>query len=84
MLEYDLHCKANFGHYIHAHIDLDKTNGMQNRTSPGIYLGPTGNMQGTFKVDDLITGKVKKPRMLSGVLMPDSVIKLVNDWGEKY
>ena len=27
-LEYDLHCKANFGQYIYAHIDPDKTDRM--------------------------------------------------------
>ena len=36
MLEYKLQCKANFGQYANAHIDPDKTNGMQNRTFPGI------------------------------------------------
>ena len=61
-LGYKLHCKANFGQYVHVRIDPDKTNSMQNRTCPGIYLGPTGNMQGTVKVLDLNTGKVKKPK----------------------
>ena len=83
-LEYKLHCKANFGQYVHAHHDPDKTNGMQNRTFPGIYLGPTGNMQGTVKVLDLNTGRVKKPKTFTEVPMPASVVKLVNDWGKKY
>ena len=37
-LEYKLHCKSNFGQYVHAHIDPDKTKDMQNRTFPGMYL----------------------------------------------
>ena len=69
---------------MHAHHDPDKTNGMQNRTFPGIYLGPTGNMQGTVKVLDLNTGRVKKPKTFTEVPMPASVVKLVNDWGKKY
>ena len=60
MLEYDLRCKANFGQYVHAHIDPDKTNGMKNCTFPGIYLGPRGNIQGMVKVLNINTGKVKK------------------------
>ena len=65
--------------YIHAYIDPDKTNSMKKRTFPGIYLGPTGNLQGTVKVLDLNTGKVKKPKTFTEVLMPYSVIKLVNN-----
>ena len=83
-MEYDLHCKAKFEQYVHAQIDPDKTNGMQNYTFPGIYLGPTGTMQGTVKVVDINTGKVKKPKMFMEVPMPDIVVKLVNDWGNKY
>ena len=84
MLIYNVHCKANFGQYVHVHHDPDKTNGMQNRTFPGIYLGPTGNMQGTVKVLVLNTGRVKKPNTFAEVPMPASVVKLVNDWGKKY
>ena len=69
---------------MYTHIDPDKTNSMQNRTFPGIYLGPTGNIRGTVKVLDLNIVKVKKPKTFSEVPMPDSVIKLVNDWGKKY
>ena len=41
-------------------------------------------MQGTVKVVDLNTGKVKKPKTFTEVPMPDSIVKLVNDWGKKY
>ena len=78
-LEYRLRFKANFGQYVHAHIDPDKTSGMQSRTFSGIYLGPTGNMQGTVKVLDLNTGKVKKPKTFTEVQMPDSVMTLINN-----
>ena len=43
-VEYDLHCKANFSQCVHNHSNPDKTNRMQNRIFPGIYLGATGNM----------------------------------------
>ena len=51
---------------------------------PGNYLGPTGNMQGTIKVLGINIEKVKKPNMFTEVPMPDSVMKLLNDWGKKY
>ena len=47
-------------------------------------MGPSENIQGTVKVFDINTGKVKKPKTFTEVLMPDSAMKLVNDWGKKY
>ena len=41
-------------------------------------------MQGTVKVLDLNTGKVKKPKTFTEVAMPDNVVKLVHYWGKKY
>ena len=40
-------------------------------------------MQGTLKVLDLKTGIVRKPRKMTVLPIPDSVIKLVNDYGRK-
>ena len=59
-IDYNLHRRTTFGQYLHAHIDLDVTNDMKGRTFAGIYLGPTGNLQGTVKTMDLNTGHVKK------------------------
>ena len=83
-MEYDLHYKENFGQYVHTHIDPDRTNKIQNSMFPGIYLGPTRNMQGTVKVLVSETRKVKKPKMCTEVSMPGSVMKLVNSWGKTY
>ena len=44
----------------------------------------TGHIQGTVKVLDIDTGKVKKPETFTEVPMLDSVVKLVNDWGKTY
>ena len=46
-----------------AHVDSDVTNDMNGHTFQGLYLGPTGNLQGTVKCLDLITGCVKKGEM---------------------
>ena len=69
--------------YVEASEDADVTNDMKSRTYSGIYLGTTGNIQGTHKVFDIKTGKVKKPRTISVFPMPDRVLKLVNQWGQR-
>jgi hypothetical protein len=60
-LDFNKHCKATFGSYVEAHVDPTITNTMRSCTFPGIFLGPTGNRQGTHKVFDINTGVVKKP-----------------------
>ena len=49
------------------------------RTYPGIYLGPTGNIQGTLKVFDLKAGVVKKPSSATAFPIPEKVIELANE-----
>ncbi len=57
---------------------------MRPRTFPGIFLGPTGNRQGTHKVFDINTGIVKKPRTITPLPMPDWVIAVIQDWGRHH
>ena len=64
-LDFDSHCVANFGSFVEAHKDADVPNTMRDRIFSGIYLGPTGNIQGTLKVFDIKTGKIKKPRKVT-------------------
>ena len=54
------------------------------RTYDGIYLGPTGNRQGTVKVFDISTGKVKKHWNITILSVPDRFIILVNKWGKRF
>ena len=65
-----------------AHVDPDVTNDMNGRTFQGLYLGPTGNLQGTVKCLDLNTGCVKKVKKITEVPMPDSARDLINKWGK--
>ena len=83
-VDFDLHCRADFGRYIHAHIEPEKTNDMIGRMFAALYLGPTGNLQGTVKACDINTGCVEKVKKFDVVPMPDSVIDTVNKWGQKY
>ena len=80
-LNWKKHCKALFGSYVEAHEDPEVTNDMTGRTFTSLFLGPTVNWQGTSKVFDLITVKVKKPCMITKYPMPDNIIKLANEWG---
>jgi hypothetical protein len=58
------------------------TNTMRLCTFPGIFLGPTGNRQGTHKVFDINTGMVKKPQTVALLPMPNRIISVVNNWGK--
>jgi hypothetical protein len=54
-LDAKMHCKVPFGACCEVHVDLDITNTMEPRTRWGICLGPTGNMQGSYKFLSLST-----------------------------
>ena len=53
------------------------TNSMTSRTTPAIVLGPTGNLQGTYKFFSLTTGTKLKRRQFTPYPMPDTVIARV-------
>lgn len=77
-LDAKLHCHAPFGSYYEVHNDLDHTNTMQCRTHPAICLGPTGNLQGTYKFLSLDTGKCILRRNFTELPLTDSIQKLVD------
>ena len=88
-LDWVKHCTSKgepleFGEYVEAHEDPDITNTPRSRTYPGIYLGPTTNIQGTKKVFDLKTGVVKKPQTVTQFPCSDRVIALVDMLGRRY
>jgi hypothetical protein len=60
-LNFTKHCKATFGSYVDTHDHPTITNTMHLCKIPGIFLGPTGDCQGTHKVFDINTGVVKNP-----------------------
>ena len=83
-LDWNKHDTVEFGKYVEAHTDPNITNYYRQHTFAGIYLSVTGNIQGTKKVFDSVTGTFKKPRSVTVIPIPDSVIKQVNTWGKKY
>ncbi len=83
-LDFAKHCKAIFGSYCEAHNEPVPSNMMATRASPAIVLGPTGNLQGTYKLLNLAaTGKKFKRHSFTVYLMPDSVIKQIEALGQQ-
>ena len=72
------HCRAPFGSYCEVHEDNASTNSMKSRGIPAICLGPTGNIQGTYRFLNLSTGLVLKRHRFVELPAPDSVIQRVN------
>ena len=84
-LDWVKHCQAGISDFVQAGYDRDVTNGVSDmRTYDGIYLGSTGHRQGTVKLFDMCTGKVKKPRTITILPVPDHIIILVNKWGKRF
>jgi hypothetical protein len=81
-LDFAKHCRALFGSYCETHEKPVPTNTMVTRSTPAIVLGPTGNLQGTYKFFSLETGKKIKRHKLMACPMPDSVIKKVEAFGK--
>ena len=73
--------KARFGSYCEVSEHVDITNTHDARTTPAVCLGPTGNIQGTYKCFNLLTGHVIKRRSFTVLPYPNRMIRLVNDWG---
>ncbi len=51
-------------------------------STPEIVLGPTRNLQGTYKFFNTITEKKIKQRKLTAYPMPESIIKKVEQFGK--
>jgi hypothetical protein len=66
--------KAQFEMYCKAHDKPNPTNIMVTCLTPAIVLGPTGNLQGTYKFFSLATRKKIKQRKMMAYPMPDSII----------
>ena len=82
-LDAKMHCKVPFEAYCEIHVYPYITNMMEPRTKWGICLGPTGNMQGSYKFLSLSTGKKVTRRKFTEMPMTDSVIKMIDSLGKK-
>ncbi len=82
-LDFAKHCKAPFKSYCKSHDKPVPSNMMVSRTSPAIILGPTGNIQGTYKLLNLAMGNKIKHHQFTACPMPDLVIKKVEAMGKQ-
>ena len=75
-----LHCRIPFGGYAQVHQGNEPINDvMVSRTVGGISLGPTGNMQGTYKFLSTLTGKLFKGTQFTPMPIPREVIVAVKN-----
>jgi hypothetical protein len=79
--DYQKHCRLQFGSYVQAHQEPSTTNTQAARTVGAICLGPTGNIQGSYKFLNLRTGKHITRRRWSQLPMPQEVIDRVDQLG---
>jgi len=82
VLDFKKDCRVPFGAYVEASEGTVITNDMSQRTRACISLGPSGNLQGSLKCFDLLTGKVLTRRTMKGLPLSDRVLARVNRWGK--
>jgi hypothetical protein len=75
-LDYNRHCKYEFGDYVQTHEEHD--NSMQPRTIGALALRPTGNAQGNWYFMSLSTGRVINRMHATKLPMPQEVIDIVH------
>ena len=68
---------------MEMHIDPDITNTLEPRTNWAICMGPTGNLQGSYKFLSLATGKKVTQRKFTEMPVTDAVIKQVEEMAVK-
>ena len=74
-MDYNKHCKYEFGQYVQVHDQHDNT--MLPRATGALAHRPTGNAQGNFYFFSLTTGRMLNRVHATPLPMPDNVIKRV-------
>jgi len=84
-IDVKLLCRVLFGTYceVHHEPEAKDTNNMEPRTTEGIAMGPVGNIQGTQKFYDLKTSRIIKRKEFTVMPMPDSIMDLIIQHGER-
>jgi len=80
-LDYKKHCQLPFDSYVQTHKEPDPTNTLNTRTVGAICLGPTGNLQGSYKFLSLQSGKLITHHVWTPLPMSQEVIDRVNAIG---
>jgi hypothetical protein len=80
--DYQKHCRLQFGSYVQTHQEPSPTNTQAARTVGAVCLGPTGNIQGSYKFLNLRTGKLITRRRWTQLPMPQEVIDCAGQLGK--
>jgi hypothetical protein len=72
LIDYNKHCKLEFGTYVQVHEEHD--NSMATRTTGAIGLRPTGHEQGGYYFYSLTSGRVLDRNQWTALPMPAEVI----------
>ena len=70
-VDFNNHCKLEFGEYVHTHEEHDNT--MSSRTCAAIALRPTGNTQGGYYFMSLRTGARINRNRWTALPLPSTV-----------
>jgi hypothetical protein len=81
-LDYKTHLSLQLGQYCQVHEDDTPRNSQLPRTQGAICLGPSGNIQGSFKFMSLTSAKKIVQRIWDKIPMPQTVIDRVNHLGK--
>ena len=82
VLDWNKHCRFEFGTYVQAHQDNNQTNTNVPRTIGGIYLRPCWDRQGGHELMHLETGEVVTRQNIVAILITANVITAVEKMAE--
>jgi hypothetical protein len=82
-LDFKKHLSLQIGQYCQVHEEDTPRNSQVARIKGEISLGPSGNLQGSFKFMTLNSGKIIVRRSWDVIPMPDVVINRVNELGKE-
>ncbi len=80
-IEFNKHCKLEFGAYVQAHKEHDKS--IATQTTGAIALCLTGNAQGGYFLFSLSTGRVLNRNNWTALPMPQDVIARVHTLAQR-
>ena len=78
-LHYKQHLGLNIGHYSQVHEHEEPRSSQLPRTKGAIWLGPSGNKQGSLLCMSLNSERKFSRRSWDTILMPETVINCVNE-----
>ena len=81
--DYKRNCKTVVGAYSKASIDAKITNSNVERRQSCIYLGPSGNRQGSVKCFVIETGVVIVRCIFDVLPYPGAILKKLENWGKR-